>query len=49
MHRSIHLKEDYLSSYFYKAKYMNSYAELYSADEIKQFPVILGRFNKENF
>jgi len=28
---------------------MNSYAELYSAAEIKENPVILGRFNKQNF
>jgi len=28
---------------------MNNYAQLYSAQEIKEFPVILGGFNKENF
>ena len=49
IHRSLHLKESEESSYFYKAKYMNNYAQLYSAQEIKEFPVILGRFNKENF
>ena len=49
INKSIHLEENEESTYFYKAKYMNNYSQVYSAEEIKQKPVILGRFNKENF
>ena len=49
IHKSIHLQPNEESTYFYKAKYMNNYAEVYSAQEIKENPIILGRFNKENF
>jgi hypothetical protein len=35
IHKSIHLKPEEENTYFYKAKYMNSYAQVYSAEEIK--------------
>jgi hypothetical protein len=28
---------------------MNNYSQVYTAQEIKENPIILGRFNKENF
>lgn len=49
IHKSIHLQPNEESTYFYKAKYMNNYSQVYTAQEIKENPIILGRFNKENF